>query len=211
MDKILLQLAAQSMNRILGAAVVVAGLYWMTMYNNGDGLRQNLATINQELEQEEVKKKDTDATLRQVQEMKDKIGTLSTKYEEISKRLPESLFSIDLNKSIDVYAKESGVGVKNKRPGENKVGEVIEEVPVEVVIEGKYGQVAKFAYLVASAQRMSRLRDVVLSVANSEENGSSGKPAEVRLKLEGRVVGYKLAPTVNQPHGDGSGSQETPQ
>ncbi len=209
MDKILLQLAAQSMSRILGAAVVVTGLYWMTVYNNGEGHLQNLAAINQELEQEEIKKKDTDATLKQVQEMKDKIGTLSTKYEEISKRLPESLFSIDLNKSIDVYAKESGVGVKNKRPGENKVGEVIEEVPVEVVIEGKYGQVAKFAYLVASAQRMSRLRDVVLSVATAEDTGSS-KPAEMRLKLEGRVVGYKLAPTVAAP-ADGTATQETPQ
>ena len=210
MDKILLQLAAQSMSKILGAAVVITGLYWMTMYNDGDGYRQNLATINQELEQEEIKKKDTDATLKQVQEMKDKIGTLSTKYEEISKRLPESLYSIDLNKIIDVYAKESGVGVKNKRPGENKIGEVIEEVPVEVVIEGKYGQVAKFAYLVASAQRMSRLRDVVLSVSTGEE-ASNGKNSEMRLKLEGRVVGYKLAPVVNQPAVDGVPGQETPQ
>lgn len=211
MDKYYILISGQTMNKILGAALLLTAVYYMTMYNDGTSNRATLAAVSEQLQAEEVKKEETDQALKQVQEMKDKIGTLSSKYEEISKRLPEALYSIDLNKGIDVFARQSKVVVINKRPGENKVGEVIEEVPVEVVIEGTYGQIATFAYQIASAQRMSRLRDIVVTVVPTDDpnNTKTTKATEVKLKLEGRVVGYKLAPVV-QPNPDAANQQGAP-
>ncbi len=47
--------------------------------------------------------------------MQEKVGQLSQKYEEISRRLPSVLFSIDINKAIDDFARNAGVSVKSKK------------------------------------------------------------------------------------------------
>lgn len=190
MDKFLLQIAALNMNKVLGAALIATAAYWGMLYNDGSTIQGSISTISTELQAEEQKKNETDSILAQVKEMRDKIGSLSIKYEEIAKRLPEALDTIVVSKSIDSYARNAEVSVKSKKPAENKAGEVVEEVPVEVIVEGKYHELAKFAYLVGSNQRISRLKDIKISVANGEEADS--KNFQLRLKLEGRVVGYKL-------------------
>ena len=159
----------------------------MTMYDDGSAIEGQISGITQQLTAEEEKKKDTDATLKQVREMQEKIGRLSQQYQEVSRRLPGVLYSIDINKSIDGFARTANVDVKSKKPGENIKREVVEEVPVDISLEGTYGQLAQFVYLVASSERLARVKNIVIT---EPENDISGK----KLKFEGQVVGYKLAP-----------------
>lgn len=185
MNKFFETLAAQELSKILMIGLGLAAFYWYFVYDDGSMLNAQIAGMNEQLTVEENKKKDTDNTLKQVQEMQEKIGQLSQKYQEISRRLPATLFSIDINKSIDEFARGSGVSVKSKKPGENVRGEVVEEVPVEVTLEGTYAQLSRFSFLVASAERMSRVKNVVVSMAPEDPK---------RLRFAGNVVGYKLAP-----------------
>lgn len=185
MNKFFDTLAAQEIGKILIMGLALTGFYWFFMYNDGSSIDAQVAGLAQQLTEEENKKKDTDNTLKQVQEMQEKVGQLSQKYQEISRRLPAVLFSIDINKAIDDFARNSGVSVKQKKPGENIKREVVEEVPVDVSLEGTYAELAQFAYLVSNAERMSRVKNVVISGADL---------ANKRLKFEGQVVGYKLAP-----------------
>lgn len=184
MNKFIEILAGQEVGRILLIGLALTGLYWYAVYDDGSALEAQIAQVSQQLQQEEVKKKDTDATLKQVQEMQEKVGQLSLKYQEISRRLPAVLFSIDINKAIDDFARNAGVSVKAKKPGENTKKEVVEEVPVNVTLEGNYSELARFTYLVSVAERMARVQNVIVT-----ESTTSGK-----LKFEGQVVGYKLAP-----------------
>lgn len=185
MNKLFEILAAQEIGKTLLIGLAVTGFYWYGVYDDGANLDAQLAQIGQQLQVEENKKKDTDATLKQVQEMQEKVGQLSLQYQEISRRLPAVLFSIDINKAIDDFARNSGVSVKMKKPAENIKREVVEEVPVTVTLEGNYSELARFTYLVSTAERMARVKNVVIS----ETTANAGK-----LKLEGQVVGYKLAP-----------------
>lgn len=185
MNKFFDTLAAQEIGKILIMGLALTAFYWYFVYDDGSALDARMAGLNQELTEEENKKKDTDNTLKQVQEMQEKVGQLSQKYQEISRRLPAVLFSIDINKAIDDFARNSGVSVKQKRPGENVKKEVVEEVPVEVSLEGTYAELAQFAYLVSSAERMARVKNV--TITQPELNSK-------KLKFEGQVVGYKLAP-----------------
>lgn len=185
MNKFFENLAAQEISKVLMMGLLLTGVYWYLMYDDGSFIDVRVAQINEELTVEEQKKKDTDNTLKQVQEMQEKVGQLSQKYQEISRRLPAVLFSIDINKSIDDFARNSGVSVKQKKPGENIKYEIVEEVPVEVSLEGTYAELAQFAYLVSSAERMTRVKNITLTAT---EQGSK------RLKFDGQVVGYKLAP-----------------
>lgn len=185
MNKLFDSLAAQQMNKVLLIGLFLTGFYWYFLYNDGTAIDAQIQTVSQQLQEEENKKKDTDATLKQVQEMQEKVGQLSQKYQEISRRLPSVLFSIDINKAIDDFARNSGVSVKSKRPGENIKKEVVEEVPVDVSLEGSYAELAQFTFLVSTAERMARIKNIVVS---------EPEPNSKRLKFEGQVVGYKLAP-----------------
>lgn len=184
MNKFFDLLAAQPINKVLMMGLVLTGLYWYVLYDDGSAIDAQIVTVGQQLQAEENKKKDTDATLKQVQEMQEKVGQLSQKYQEISRRLPSALFSIDINKAIDDFARNAGVSVKSKKPGENIKKNVVEEVPVDVVLEGNYSELAQFAFLVSSAERMARVKNVIVSEAEGAK----------KLKFEGQVVGYKLAP-----------------
>lgn len=184
MNKFFETLAMQEISKVLIIGLGITAGYWFFMYDDGSMLDSQIAGISSELTAEEAKKADTDNTLKQVQEMQEKVGQLSQKYQEISKRLPANLYSIDINKSIDDFARGSGVSVKSKKPGENTQGEVVDEVPVEVVLDGNYAQLSKFTFLVSSAERMSRVKNVVITT-NPEDSKV--------LRFTGMVVGYKLA------------------
>lgn len=185
MNKLMESLAAQEIGKILIIGLGLTAFYWFSVYDDGSSLDMQTAQIMQSLQAEEAKKKETDATLNQVKEMQEKVGQLSQKYQEISRRLPEALYSIDINRSIDDFARNAGVSVKMKKPGENIKREVVEEVPVDVQLEGTYAELAQFTYLVSQAERMARTKNVVIT------GSDDGKK---KLKFEGQVVGYKLAP-----------------
>lgn len=184
MNKFFETLAAQQISKVLMIGLAITGLYWYALYDDGSAIDAQIVQISQELKTEENKKKDTDATLQQVKEMQEKVGQLSQKYEQISKRLPSTLFSIDINKSIDDFARNAGVYVKSKKPGENVKKAVVEEVPVSVSLEGTYAELAQFTFLVSTSERMARVKNITVT---EPESGAK------KLRFEGQVVGYKLA------------------
>lgn len=184
MNKFFETLAKQQIGKILIIGLGLTVLYNFTLYNDGSSIDAQIAQTSIQLQDEQNKKKDTDATLKQVKEMQEKVGQLSQKYEQISRRLPATLFSIDINKAIDDFASSAGVSVKSKKPGENVKKAVVEEVPVDVSLEGSYAELAQFTFLVSSSERMARVKNIVLS---EPEAGSK------KLKFGGQVVGYKLA------------------
>ncbi len=185
MNKFFETISTYTLGKAFIIGLAICGVFYFTLYDDGSAVESQIAAIGGQLKTEEAKKKDTDATLKQVREMQDKVGRLSTQYQEISRRLPSALYSIDINKSIDGFARNAGVNVKSKKPGENVRKEVVEEVPVEVSLEGTYSELAQFVYLVSSAERMSRVKNIVIT-----DPGSGAK----KLKFDGQVVGYKLAP-----------------
>lgn len=184
MNSIFERLAFYSMLQIIGFGLVAGLLYYFIAYDDGSVLQRSIATISQEIQTEEVKKTDTEATLRQEATMKASVGELSAQYSEIAKQLPSTLMSIDINRGIDSFARSSGVSVKSKRPAELIKKEIVDEVPVDVSLEGTYGELAQFVYYVSTSEKLSRVRNFVIS--------PSQEPKSKKLIFEGQIVGYKI-------------------
>ncbi|MNJ92475.1 Pilus assembly protein, PilO [compost metagenome] len=197
MNKFFEILASYSYGKALVFSLALGGFYYMTLYDDGSALDARIAEVSRNLTQEEAKKVETDAALRQVKEMQEKVGQLSVQYQEISRRLPQDLFSIDINKAIDSFARNAGVSIKSKKPNPNVKTAVVEEVPVQVELEGSYAELVQFVYYVSSAERLSRVKNVVITEATDR----SAK----KLKFAGEVVGYKLAP---EPPADGAETKQ---
>lgn len=187
MNKFFETLSGYTYGKTLVLGLLLGAAFFFTLYDDGSQIEAQIVAVQQQVQEQEAKKKDTDATLKQVNEMREKLGRLSQQYQEIARRLPTVLFSIDINKAIDAFARGANVNVKMKRPAENIKREVVEEVPVDITLEGTYAQLAQFVSLVSSSERMARVKNITISDDNNTD-------VNKKLKFDGQVVGYKLAP-----------------
>ncbi|MGZ3805870.1 MAG: type 4a pilus biogenesis protein PilO, partial [Pseudobdellovibrionaceae bacterium] len=99
--------------------------------------------------------------------------------------------SSEMIRGIDSVAKMAGVSVKMKKPGNVNKKEVVEDLPVDVTLEGSYAQIAQFIYYTSNLERLTR----VLNFSVVAQDDSREKP----LRFEGQVVSYKLAPEPEKP------------
>jgi len=202
MNQLLEKLSGLTNGKALVIGLMVGLAYYFMLYDDGSALQTQVATLTGEIQQAEAKKKDTEATLQEEERMKDAVGKLSEQYAFIAKKLPSELKSSEMIRGIDTVAKMAGVSVKMKKPGNMTKKEVIEELPVDVTLEGTYAQLAQFIFLTSNLERLTRVLN--FSVAAPEEG--KDKP----LRFEGQVVSYKLAPEPEKPKDSGAGV-EAPQ
>lgn len=164
---------------------LVAGLgYYFFAFDDGSAYVTQITSLRNDVKKEEERRKDTEATLKEVERIKEAVGVLSKQYQEISRRLPTNLQSIDLNRNIDAFARNSKVSIKSRRPLSVIQREIVDEVPVEVVLEGGFAELAQFIYLVAASERATSLKTFNLTPVEARST---------RLRLEGTVIGYQLA------------------
>lgn len=186
MNNLLRQLANLDAQRVFLAAALVGGVYYSLIFDPGDSISAQIATLRSEVQAEDEKKKDTDATLQEEMRMKDAVGILSEQYQVISKKLPTQLSELEINGALESYAREHRVRIKASRPGIAEKMEIVQEVPWEIVIEGKFGNIMQFVGSVSSAERLTRVKSLVIAPSKDHVLGSGV------LRFEGVVVGYKL-------------------
>lgn len=190
MNKFFARLVNFSLQQILIFGVVAGLAYYFFIFDDGSGYRGDIANLQSELAKQEEKKKETDAALKEETRMKEVIVQLSQKYQEISRRLPMNLSSIELNRNVDAFARNSGTSIKARKPLAPVEKEIVTEVPIQVTLEGSFAELAQFVQLVASSERVTTVRNYVMTPIDSR--GS-------RLKFEGRVVGYQLSEEKPEP------------
>ncbi|HRO66612.1 MAG TPA: type 4a pilus biogenesis protein PilO [Pseudobdellovibrionaceae bacterium] len=184
MNKVFAKLNLYSMVQILSFSVVLSMIFYFTMYDDGHQVRSEIAALSQQVSEESAKKAETEKVLAEEARMKESVVLLSQQYQELSRRIPTALTSIELNRNIDAFARNAGVNIKSRKPLETTKGQIVEEVPIEVSLEGSFAELAQFVYVVASSERVTALRS--FSFLPIEKS--------TRLKFEGVVVGYQIAP-----------------
>ncbi|MGZ3743797.1 MAG: type 4a pilus biogenesis protein PilO [Pseudobdellovibrionaceae bacterium] len=190
-EKFIERLSLMSNGKAIILGLILGASYYFTFYNDGSALTQQIGAVNGQLAEAEKKKKDTESTLKEEARMKEAIGKLSEQYAFIAKKLPSELKSSEMIRGIDSVAKMAGVSVKMKKPGNVNKKEVVEDLPVDVTLEGSYAQIAQFIYYTSNLERLTR----VLNFSVVAQDDSREKP----LRFEGQVVSYKLAPEPEKP------------
>lgn len=185
MNKLFEKLASYTITQACIVGLILGAFYYFFMYNDGTALDAQVRTFQDQIRQEEVKKRDTENALKEEALIKESVGRLSQQFQEVSRRLPTTLYSIDISKSIDTFVQSSGVSLKSKKPGTTVRKDLVEEVPVSVIVEGGYNEIAQFIYQISSAERLTRVKNFVISPLEDKSSR--------RLRFEGQIVGYKLS------------------
>jgi type IV pilus assembly protein PilO len=190
MKNFFVTLATMDFQKVLMAAILVGSGYYFFLYDSGDAINKEVEDLRMQVIAEGKKKDDTDATLLEEKHMREEVGILTEKYQIISKKLPAQLSTFEVNGAIETYARETQVKIKGSKPGLAEKMEIVEEVPLDIVIEGKYPDLLQFIYNVSIAERLTKFKSLsILPVGGANQAFFSSN-----LRLEGVVVGYKLAP-----------------
>jgi len=186
MSQLLEKLAGMTNGKALILGLLLGLAYYSTVYDDGSTLTKQMAVLDTELQTAEAKKKDTEVTLQEEVRMKEAVGKLSQQYAFIATKLPSELKSSEMIRGIDSVAKMAGVSVKMKKPGSVAKKEVVEELPVDVTLEGTYSQIAQFIYYTSNLERLTRVLNFTLVAPEDRRDAP--------LRFEGQVVSYMLAP-----------------
>lgn len=200
MKKFLTFLAYLDGKKVLVLAAILGGIYFNFIYDDGAILTKDVLDFRTQVQQEEVKKRETDASLAEEKRMKEAVGILTEKYQIISKKLPAQLSTFEINNTIETYARETQVKIKSTRPGNPEAMEIVEEVPLEITVEGKFPDLLQFIYNISSSERLTRMKTVRLSPAGGLDRAFFSSV----LRLDGVIVGYKLAPDKDEPKKEGA-------
>jgi type IV pilus assembly protein PilO len=186
MNKLFQKLNAYSLQQILVFGIVAGLIYYFLLFDDGASYSNQIAQFNREIAAEEEKKKDTDANVKEEARIKESVGQLSRQYQEISRQLPTSLSSIDINRGIDAFARNAGVSIKARKPLANVQQAIVDQIPIQVSLEGTFSQLAQFVYLVSGSERATAVSYFKMEPIS---------PRNTRLRFEGVVTGYQLSST----------------
>ena len=180
--------------KTLIAAAIFTAIYFFMYYDNGAALELQLQTLSSELNVEEAKKKDTEATIKKEDEMQASLASLARDLQVVKAKLPNDLRDTDMTSIINRAAISAGISITSLSRKvvvartESKVlgSESVEEVTFELAIEGPFNQFVLFIEQLAKEENIVKVRDFSI-----ERNIAA--VAEPEVKFRGEVVGFKQA------------------
>lgn len=176
------KLAILDIKKVFILSLMIGGGYYVNFFNSIEPLENKIQKLDQQINQETERKKDTEKTLQEQDRMRSSVVLLSEQYQTITKKLPSNLRSFDVIKTIDEFSKTSGVLLKSKQPLPEVKAELYDEVQVAVDIEGRFKEVAEFTYLLSNTERFGKVRNIEIERKNYKDP----------IKMKAVVVGFKI-------------------
>ena len=188
-----------SMFRMLILAAVLAVAYFFMYYDNGETLETQITQLKTEVSQEQVKKKDTEATIKKEDEMQANVASIARDLQVFKAKIPNEFKDTEMTTIINKASARSGVSVlslarKKDAPVRSNLpgSESVEEISFDLTINGSFNRLVQFVEILAREEKIIKLRDFTIERNSTNPNDSS-------VKFKGDVIGFKQAPEVVKP------------
>lgn len=188
MGNFLLRLALMGSKQILILCGIAGAAYYFMIFDDGTALRTQISGVQAEIKKEEVKAAEADKALKEVEAIRASLNTLGQQFQLATKQLPSQYSMPELIRAIDSIARASGVSIKSKEPMAPKPEKdgIVEYLPVKVVLEGQYSEIAMFIYYISSLERITRVKNFDMGVPTGAD---IRKP---RLQVDAEVMSYRF-------------------
>ena len=186
--KIFFKIANMTHQKIIIIGLVLGFLYYQTLFDDGTQLNTQIAAVKQQVAQEQAKKKESEEALKEVEQVRAQLVSLSDQYKLISAQLPTEIQMSEVLRTIDSMAATAGIAVKTKEPQKSETKDIIEEMPIRVTAEGKFSELTLFLYNMMNTERISR----VASMSVMRSPSDRGRKISKNLILEVRFANYRF-------------------
>ena len=161
---------------LVGAVVVLIGLYWFLLYKGHseklDAQRTILTKKQQELNEQKV-------ILANLPKFREETEVMKAKRQVALKQLPNKKDIDKLLKDISYHAIESGLEILLFKPAKEVKKNFYAEIPVELKLSGTYHDFGLFFEKIANLSRIVNVADLEM-----EKIKEKGKEVRVRNLLE---------------------------
>lgn len=195
---ILMRIAFLSMKQVGFIALAVTGLFYNMMFDDvaGADLVPRINQLQAEVAAEEVKKADTEKTLKERDRLQEILAKLTDRYETLSRQIPTEINDSDLNKQINNLIQAAKVRPLSRKPLGAKSAGVLEELSYNLKLMGGFNDLAQFVYLVSTLEQVMVVKTIKMEPVDA--NAYDGK-----LSCEVIVSAYKLSQLSSAVAGQG--------
>ena len=186
----LLKFAQLEMQKVLVVGLVLAGLYYMTAFDDGSSIEMNIARIEQDIQNELQKKEETNKLLKESEDVKKKLADSELNFKTISAKVSADLSPTDITKRIQEAVDISGSKLKQIRPGTIQKKELLQEVPVQLSLIGSYSDFAMFVYHISKSEIISKVSSFTIKSSSKENNKENNDKSQ--LEFDGMVLTYQV-------------------
>jgi type IV pilus assembly protein PilO len=187
LNSLLLRLAGLSIVHTLAAGLIVVGIYYFSLYDDGASLDVNLKKIETELKAEQDKEKEVQQAYLEQEKIKKEVEQLGQQFVLASKAIPTEHQVGDILLSISTLASAAGVNVMQQQQGKETLKEIVEEKPMKVKLEGTFTEIVRFLDYLSRLERILRVRDFTISRSSAPDAKKTN-----RLIFEGDIISYRF-------------------
>ncbi|MFZ3228726.1 MAG: type 4a pilus biogenesis protein PilO [Pseudobdellovibrio sp.] len=198
--KIVSLIAQFSMMRILVLAIGIGLGYFFMYYDNGDSLYTQITDLKGQISTEEVKKKDTEATIKKEDEMQANLASIARDLQVVKAKIPNEFKDTEMTTIVNKASMTSGVSVlllsrKQNAPvrGSMVGSESVEEIVFELSLNGSFNRMVQFVELLSREEKIIKLRDF------SIERRSKTSIEDTSVIFKGDVIGFRQAAEAAKP------------
>lgn len=186
-NTILFRLAGLSMQRALIFALIAAGFFYVSLYDDGAVLEKKITELHAKITTEQTRSQESDIALKELEQYRSSVGGLNQQFKIAAQQLPSEISASEILKSIDTISKSTGVSIKSKEPKLSVKEDILEMQPLHVVVHGSYSEITMFLYYLSSMERITRV--VNFTFTQPDVRDSAIKPDT--LIFSGEIVSYK--------------------
>jgi len=188
MEKLIIPIAALSWPRTFLCAALIAGLYYITFFNDGTQLRSQLVTAESEFKTAETVLQQNKTAVADANRFEQEVKDLANQFKEITKFMPEKMRTAELTNLISDLATKAGVKLKGTEPIKAKDTQAFYETSrLQFSVEGKFPQIA---ILLSYLTRTSRLLTLEkMSLVNDAQVVTDIESP--KLTFSATIVGYR--------------------
>jgi type IV pilus assembly protein PilO len=167
---------------LFGIAVAVAGAYYFAVYQGAAQSLRELQARELELQRKLSEVRSVAANLDAFEE---EIAGLEQQLGEVLRQLPNTKELEVLLTDISNLGKTAGVEVKSFKRNDELVHDFYAEVPISIVLEGGYHDMARFFDLMSKLPRIVNVGSMTMKV-------SSDSADETRIRVSGTATTFRF-------------------
>lgn len=190
-NSLLIRLAAMTTQKAFILGLIVCGLYYSFLFNDGSTYETRITALQKEIEVEEGVRVETEQAVRELEQVRANVAALSEQFKAITSKLPNEVSMADIIRDVDGVARAAGVSIKSKEPMAVINKQFFEEIPLKISVEGSYSEVTMFLYYVSAMERIMRVKSFRVETPQFSGPAKSAPPTG-RLIFNGEITAYRF-------------------
>ena len=174
--KLISLIADMSTSRIAIIGLIFTAFYYTSLFNSGSNIDEAIKNLNAQIEQENIKKIETNRILKKEEQMRADVSVLVKKYEEVKSKIPIEFLESELRIIIDKFAEQNNL--KTNKTNRGSAGQdlaafqdanLVEQVPLEFSFTGTFAGVFSFIQQLSTTEKLIKLDRISMTASDQRQ------------------------------------------